>query len=181
MKHARHVLTLLVLIGASAVPTFAQEPDNRSYSSGVARCAQNPPEWYGFDNRPDCFRNWPTGARMWDFVDDFRIGADAQNPSQDSYGNANVWSYRRAPLAWTPGDWANAPLLDRFQLIGDAARGEFGWTNGSEMPFLGLFPLFHGGSSHPSVSEAAVIDWRSPGQGRFWVNLQVVHRWPRHR
>ena len=163
MNPTRHVLMLLCLAGTVVVTTTAQEPANHSYSSDVAKCAQNPPGWYGFDNRPDCFRNWPRGARFWDFVDDFKVGAEAQNPSPDSYGNPAVWHYRRAPSPWTPGDWSAAPLLENFGVVGDSSLGEVGWLSTKPNPFVGTFAGLHGGYAHPDVNEAAVIDWRSPG------------------
>ena len=122
------LLTLSLTVAAASSKTRAQDipGHGNGFPSDVAKCAHNPPEWYGFANRPDCAQNWPKGARFWDFVDDFRYGSTAENPSRDSYGNQAVWAYRLAAAGWTPGNWAATSLLDSFGPIGNAT--EVGWS-----------------------------------------------------
>ena len=122
-----------------------------------------------------------TGARRWDFADDFRFGADAANPSPDQYGNAAVWSeLAGATMAHDPTSYevltehvtacnGSTPGFEVWQLPG--GTGPPIGANGADTDQVcgTLTAPAHHGYLHPDSSRLAVIAWTSPITGTVAV------------
>jgi hypothetical protein len=114
------------------------------------------------------------GPTVWDFGEDFRVDPNQENPSQDSHGNADTWSYRFAAT----GDQASPAqhdLLPDFN-TGDPNRWQYA-AGMYGVPHVGVRPSPEGevhpgnpGESH----EVVVVRWTSPVAGTVQVSGAVT-------
>jgi len=145
-----------------------------------------------FDAAADAaFDAGPVDGLVWNLAADFRVAPDQQNPSQDGYGNPDVWYYLGSetlahdPATYRSMDDYNFALWDYDGLEGwfDSTTGFEDLphacinSSGSDMNPFGQVVWPAGAVLiHPTPANLAIVGWKSPITGTVEVGGRATDR-----